>query len=168
MGLGLAWLVWMTGGDEVDFFSFAFGVVPAGSILLLMLIDLERISFILRNGQIPIGLEPWHWRRRFIIVVPLFVVVVSTLSPLPPDLRFWLSKPALDRLAQQVIANGDAPDQWVGLYHVRYARRLGGNGMNFRLGHWEENHGLEYVKPGRQPERDVQYRHLGGDWYLFN
>ncbi len=164
--VAVIWCAWVWGDlDAADDSTFVWAILPASCVLLLMVIDVLKLQYILRGRNIHRRTMRWSPRKRVVVAAVLVVILSSYVSPWPVDPRFWISKPALERLARQVLTTGQMPpDHWVGLYYARYISRIG-NGMNFRLGEWNECRGLEYVIPGQQPARAVQYRHLGGRWY---
>ena len=169
VGGAVIWSGWILG--DLDFnewnSSLPFALLPILGIFLMMLIDILAIKTIFLTREVPALLRDWHFRQRISLAGTLIVLTSLYWSPWPPDARFWCSRYALDRLAQQVLTTGNTPpDEWVGFYHARYVSRIE-NGMNFRLGNWNDCHGLEYIVPGHQPARAVQYRHLGGNWYYW-
>jgi hypothetical protein len=169
--LAMSLLVWIN-TDFDDPISIGpnstwFAAPPALAILILASLDLARVAVIFTTRDLPDELRQWRLRRRISLIATLTGFLLVSFFPWEPDIRFWLSKPALDSLAKQVMTKGRGqPDHWVGLYHARYISRIT-NGMNFRLGNWNDGHGLEFISPGSQPLRPVQYQHLGGQWYAF-
>ncbi|MFF0306007.1 hypothetical protein ACFYSC_01200 [Streptosporangium sp. NPDC004379] len=86
----------------------------------------------------------------------------------PYDVRFALSEPGLERLAQEMTAgNGPAYHEgWVGLYPV-YARRVDGDVIFMvRNTGFLGTHGFAWSPPGGPPHRhEGGYTHLRGPWY---
>jgi hypothetical protein len=143
-------------------------LAPAFGVLLLMLIDFVRAWSILLYCDVPPVLRRLNVGSRLRLAGILILLCSSYWTPWPVYPQFWVSKPALDALAQQVLLTGKTPpDEWVGLYHARYISKIG-NGINFRFGNWNDCRGLEYIIRGKQPERAVTYTHLGGGWYYWH
>lgn len=115
-----------------------------------------------------------QWRRY--LVVPAIIALILLLGwlDIPDRLRFKLSQSAMDRLAQQVMADPNTayPDQWVGLYYAQDIEALP-NGVRFLISDgcgWDVL-GFAYGRDGEPmvvgDEDDDYYEEYNGDWYLW-
>ncbi|NRQ31459.1 hypothetical protein HII36_06335 [Nonomuraea sp. NN258] len=103
-------------------------------------------------------------------VAPLAVVLAGALIQwgVPVQVRFELSRAALDRFATSVARGAPPPDGgWIGLYPVLSAERVPG-GASFTIegaGGFLEAYGLVW-KPGGGLNPD-DHRRIDGDWYVW-
>ena len=113
----------------------------------------------------------WRTWRRWLLT-PVIVACTILLLHLnaPFRLAFYLSRPAMDRLAQQVL---DAPDEaprgaWVGLYNADAIETVPG-GMRFIVSGAGvfTRVGFAYRPSGPPPVTPDRYRHIEGPWYVW-
>jgi hypothetical protein len=105
--------------------------------------------------------------------VPVCLVILLSLLPRPAwplQLRFWVSKPALQREAQRVLAGGPGgKEQWVGLFHVSGSRLITPRAVFLTTGMMTLNElGLLYTPdPGTRLPPDYYMKgSLTSDWYV--
>lgn len=142
---------------------------PCFVAALANLLDAARVPRLMRKFEVPAELRDPHWRRRFVIVVLWALLGIGAVFYVPERLRFWISKPSLDRVAQQ-IATGkrSLADQRVGLYEARGIQSTL-NGAIIHLGppDWPGT-GLVYNPSGEFPASVNDPFSLGGGWFLYH
>jgi len=113
----------------------------------------------------------WKTWRRWSLTP---VILACTISLLYLDAPFWLafhvSRPAMDRLARQVMASPSDPPRgaWVGLYNADAIEAFPG-GMRFIVsgaGSFTRA-GFAWSPGGAPPVTDDRYRHVEGPWYIW-
>ncbi len=86
-------------------------------------------------------------------------------------LGIWISRPAMDRMAKQLIDSRQpyAADQWVGVYKARRIRAVPG-GMRFTVEDSDRAYKAGFVYlPNVNPRKNAfrSYYHLGHGWYAW-
>jgi hypothetical protein len=167
--------------------SFLFGLLAAGRVVQLLLRNLYETRFGVQSGV-------YQSRHRF---WPLFFVIAAgtyTLlwSEAPMHVSFFLSRPALDRMADEALkdpANAHLlAGRWAGLYHINGVEVLGKTVVLY-LGEDKGNYGFARVPkasgdlilnlPGRKdyphyhgdfPKhvdfKDPEGKRITGDWFV--
>jgi len=114
-----------------------------------------------------------RWRRWGL--APAVAAVAAALVALHVPLRttFWLSRSAMDRLAQQVMNSAPgapaSPDRWVGLYYATRIERWR-DGMRFEIpdtGFSDSANGFVYSPNGRPEEYVSRPWPFDGPWYIW-
>jgi hypothetical protein len=110
-------------------------------------------------------------KQRIAVGAALMLASAAIVFALPFRAAVAVSRPAMDRMAQQIVASVKpyGEDQWVGLYPARRIKQVPG-GMRFTV---EERNrayksGFTYlpkVDPKRVGWSNKNYRYLGGGWW---
>lgn len=160
-----------------------YAIVAAGFWILLALIadyavrigamwlDRERARRDAPTAR-PYARMGWYW-----LPGCLFVVVILAAAQAPLRLRFHVSRPALDRMAnefraQEANVTGRTGSRQIGLYRVQRVFGHGEGNVAFRvrdsfsLGDRVQCAGFEHrPRPPAVGEGYAFVRPLGGDWY---
>lgn len=106
--------------------------------------------------------------------VPVIVIVAYILSSagVPMKLALWVSRPAMDALAREVLAAPEgttfSTSRSLGVFDADAIHRFPG-GMAFRTerGNWFDWCGFAYVPSGVPPTLDGYYfeKPVGGNWF---
>jgi len=113
-----------------------------------------------------------RWRRWCLAPAVAAVTAGLVVARVPLHVTFWLSRSAMDRLAQQVMnAPPDAPappDQWVGLYHAKWIERCGDE-MRFEIPGTVPfgQGGFVYSPSGRSYWCERRPWPFDGPWYIW-
>jgi hypothetical protein len=121
---------------------------------------------------VPRWMAQGHWRRWLVLIVVMLAVGAITSTSLPLRTGFWISRPAMERLANQVMSappGTPAPaDRWVGVYHTAGVEQIPG-GMRFLVaGNVFDWWGFAYSTI--DPPADMgfnDYEHFDGRWYIW-
>lgn len=112
------------------------------------------------------------WMRRSIALPYLLLALLLVRWNVPFRIAFAISKPAMERLAHQVIALPQVPTNFenrrVGLFYVGLIEKLP-TGMRFRsgYGHPFDYNGFAYSASPLPDESDgYHYIHFRDNWYL--
>jgi hypothetical protein len=111
--------------------------------------------------------------RRWIswpIAILLCVVLIESGAPL--RVRFWISRPAMDRLAQEImqlpLGGSKWPNRNVGLYRTYRIDRFEG-GMRFLVTYKPSGcGGFAYFSDRSPPSGTTEFEHFSGPWYLWH
>jgi hypothetical protein len=116
-----------------------------------------------------------HGRARSWLIVPLVfsITLLLTAASVPMSVAFWISRPAMDAIAQQAAKmppGTTLPDQWIGLYRAKRIE-VSSNGLQFLIddsGGLLDATGFIY-SPGGPPPDDKHnwYVHWGRNWYMW-
>jgi hypothetical protein len=113
-----------------------------------------------------------EWHQWALPATVFLIVLAASFLGWSRQLAFRLSRPAMERLAQQVPAGGNLPDQWVGVYYARDIQALP-DGMKFKLydaGSISFGYGFAYFPRQLPPPSTsawVEYEHWDGPWYVW-
>jgi hypothetical protein len=113
-------------------------------------------------------------KQRAAVGVCLMLGVVAIWFALPLKGALAVSRPAMDRLAQQTLASSTPylDDQRVGLYEATRVKQVPGGGMRFTVEEQDRAYraGFTYlprVDPKRVGWSKKSYRYLGGGWWAW-
>jgi hypothetical protein len=117
-----------------------------------------------RRPHLPVA----QWLRWLAIPTVLGATLLLTQTSLPHDVRFWLSREAMDEAAGAVMAGGRTDFGWIGLYPVERVERVA-NGMRFLVSGsgFIDRAGFAYSPTGRPDGIDGtdEYEPLAGGWW---
>jgi len=173
-----------TWGPPGPFFSFCTGVAivmgleanSRGAFVMSMLALaawavialIWLIRFLGATWSTRLRLPATHWLRWLVIPVAMGLAFLWANTDGPSDLRFALSRDALNQAAAEVMAGGSTDRGWIGLYPVDHIERIS-NGMRFVISDagFFDQVGLAYSTDGRPEGIDGmdEYEPLGGGWW---
>ena len=111
-----------------------------------------------------------HWLRWLAIPLAFAVAVALTRTSIPSDVRFALSRGALDQAAAEIVAGGSTDRGWIGLYPAEQAERTA-NGMRFLIpgAGFIDQVGMAWSANGEPAGVDGtdEYHELEGGWWTW-
>ena len=136
-----------------------------------------RLYFARKHGW-PHSLLMRGQKQRVLVGVALLLATAAIVYELPLRASFHFSRPAMDKMAKNLLASPEpyADDQWLGVYYatrIKKTRNTGGvNGV--RITCEETNRAyrsgfiyLPGIYKGRTTWRDRSYHYIGGDWWAW-
>jgi hypothetical protein len=174
--VALAYAIWMARlpGGQI-----------AGSISIVILLSLGVLWLawpilryaIAKNHGWPHSLLMRGQKQRIIVGLVLLAASAGILCDLPLKLAMHFSRPAMDRMATDLLASNDpyADDQWLGVYKAtRIKKTVTRNGPGVRITCEESNRayrsGFLYL-PNTNPKtttwRGRDYHHVSGNWWAW-
>jgi hypothetical protein len=143
-------------------------------LFLLIIVWLVRVLIALllaRYYAIPITGSRAAGRRWTTMPVVILLCAFLIDSGVPLHIRFWISRPAMDRLAQEImqlpLGGSKWPNQNVGLYRTYRIDRLEG-GMRFLVTYkFSGCGGFAYLTDQAPASVRTEYEHYSGPWYLW-
>ena len=111
-------------------------------------------------------------RLRLTIGAAIFLAVLAIVYQLPMKAALYVSRPAMDKLAADVLASPEfyADDRWCGVYKATRVKKVPNGGI--RITCEESNRayrsGFTYL-PNADPKRNSRrsYQHIGGHWWAW-
>jgi hypothetical protein len=171
--LAIVYAIWMArlpGGQ----------IAGSYSILILVLLGvfwliwpLARVM-IARNHGWPHSLLMRGQKQRVAVGLALLLASVGIYFELPLKAALYISRPAMDKLATNLLAadNPYADDQWLGVYHATRIKKIPGGGV--RITCEESNRAyrsgfvyLPTVDPNKSTWRGKDYHHVSGYWWAW-
>jgi hypothetical protein len=116
-----------------------------------------------------------HWIRWLAVPIVMGLALLVMRADVLFDIRFSLSRGAMDQMAADVMAGGPMERGWVGLYGVGELERLD-KGFRFQVAEGIlGRQGFAYAldgEPGQRLEQDPLWTNawhepLGGGWWLW-
>jgi hypothetical protein len=144
----------------------------AGLATVWLLWPLARRLVLRHHGWPAVVIKPMG-KRYWIVPLVIAAMIATTATRLPKNLAFRASRPSLDRLAADVLANPQArfANRWVGLFHAKNIRGLPGNSgikltvedddMQFKAGFVY----LPHVNPKNPAWKTYVY--IGDGWWMW-
>ena len=154
-------------------------IATSNALIILILLailwlawPLVRVIAARRYGW-PHSLLMQGQKLRIAVGLCLLLASVAIRLDLPLKATLYLSRPAMDRMASQLIASGQpyADDQWLGLYSAKRIKTVPG-GVRFICE--QDNRAyrsgfiyLPKVDPNRTGWQNKSYRYVGGGWWAW-
>jgi hypothetical protein len=171
--LGIALLLLVVNGFAGD----CFPINPLGDCFLIFISAALLLRRALGYGPLtcyPDSQRGRHgaWRRWLTIPRILFFTLVLVMANVPLRITFWLSRPAMDRVAeafmQMPVGTYDNTHRYIGFYSTSYVARFEeGVSFEFGPGGFCSSWGYEYSPDGPPSRRGpVRQSYFGGGWYL--
>jgi hypothetical protein len=156
-------------------------IANSSSIYILITLGVFWLSWPLirwrfaRKYGWPTSLLMQGQRQRILVGLCLLIGAALILKQLPLRAAMAVSQPAMDRMAQDLIASGQpyADDQWVGVYPAKRIKVLPGNtGVRFTVE--QDNRAYRsgfvyfpHIDPKKSSWRNKDYRHVSGSWWAW-
>jgi hypothetical protein len=120
----------------------------------------------MRGLRLPIS----HWIRWLAIPIAFAVAVGLTRTSIPTDVRFAISRGAMDQAAAEIMAGGSTDRGWIGLYPAEHVERTA-NGIRFIVpgAGFIDQVGMAWSASGEPAgvEGTDVYSRLEGDWWTW-
>ncbi len=164
------WTARLPGGQIVRSFSI-YILIGLGCFWLIW--PVVRI-IVARNYGWPQSLVMRGQKQRLAVGCALLLASVLIVDDLPMKAAVWISRPAMDRMAAQLLSSGKpyADDRWVGVFKAKRVQITLGGGMKFTC--VEANHAyksgfvyLPKVDPNHTAWNTRNYRHVIGPWWAW-
>ena len=111
-----------------------------------------------------------RWIRWLAIPLAFAIAVGLTRTSIPSDVRFALSRGALDQAAAEIVAGGSTDRGWIGLYPAEHVERTA-NGMRFLIpgAGFIDQVGIAWSVTGEPVGVDGtdEYHALEGGWWTW-
>jgi hypothetical protein len=116
---------------------------------------------LLLNGQ----------RQRFLVGIALLLSAVAIWYQLPLKLAMYISQPAMDRMAREVMDSGQpyGKNRWVGIYPARRIKAVPG-GVRFTTEDSDVTYKAGFIYlPNVDPKKTnwKSYKYVGGGWWTW-
>src|SRR5688500_11540189 len=128
--LAIGYAIWMArlpGGQ----------IANSVSIIILLSLGLFWLAWpvvrviIAKNQGWPHSLLMRGQKQRVTVGLALLLTTAAVFFDLPMNAAFHLSRPAMDKMASDLLASSEfyADDQWLGVYHATRIRKITGGGV---------------------------------------
>ena len=163
------WVARLPGGQIVRSFSI---YILVGLGIFWFIWPVMRI-LVAQNHGWPQSLAMRGQKQRVTVGCALLLASLLIIYEVPMKAAVWISRPAMDRMASQLLQSGKpyGDDQWVGLFKATRVKITLGGGMRFTCvrAHHAYKSGFVYlprVDPNHTAWNKQNYHHVLGPWWV--
>ena len=172
--MALLWVCWDTRFPGGGLAGSSLGALVVWAWVLLVWLTRPVTGLVIRLwSRQPLGPLLAGWRHWCIAPLLLGVSYAAIEYALPSRVAFWISRPAMDRLAQSIMVDGnERSQQWVGVIPISRAGRIKG-GVQLDYGRKElpwGQRGLYFSVDGTAIKNSYYYSQqpLEGGWHMWH
>lgn len=156
-------VLWIEASSRYSMIGGTLSLLVVGLIGLIWL-----IRFVAAGVKTRGRMSSRSWVCWLIVPALLIGAEVLTAFDVPFQARLALSRPAMDRVAVEIIAGGTTDRDWIGMWPVLLVEPIDGGVMFLIEGSgFLDKVGLAYSVSGppADPWGDIEYTDVGGGWW---
>lgn len=148
----------------------AFLMAASTQMAWFLLAGIWLVRFVGAASTKRLRLPVLHWIRWMAVPLVLGVAFLLTQTSVPSDVRFSVSRGAMNQAAAEVMAGGSTNRSWIGLYPAERVERIA-NGMRFIVAGsgFIDQVGFAYSTDAHPAGTDGidKYEPLGDGWWTW-